>query len=506
MNPLRAIGQLFRSKPAASPVPEFQNRYRGADMYSPDREQLFGRPRDIRWDLNNATRSQLVLWSRELEENNGIYNKLLDLFEQYTVGPKGLQFIPNTSDTEWNRKAREWWTGWERVCDLTSLQHFGTIQSLIARTWFKDGEIFILKTYGRDRDGVRRPRIQLIECQRVRSPLSPPLPLRIFDGVEVNDIGRPVAYWISSGLDDKDVVRVDAANIVHVFEPTRANQYRGIPIPYPVMNDMIDLRQLQGYEMLKAKDNANTSRVFKTNTGDVPPGQVMQAKFSAAGTTNTGAATVEARTRYLEKATGATIIGLLPNEEMADHVSSGISAGSQYQHDYMLSQICAGVGISKLLVFPSSMQGTVVRADLDTCNQFFRSRSEVIANAVMLIYQWALGEAIFANENGLGINVPSDYRKVTVRPPRSPNVDVGRNSSALIAEYAAGWRTLEGICGEMGEDWVEVLRQRASELKAAKDIETEFELPAGSLIESALETLATTAEIDAAKQPLAIAE
>lgn len=505
MNPLRAIGQLFRAKPAASPVLDVQARYRGADMYSPDREQLFGRPRDIRWDLNNATRSQLVLWSRELEENNGIYNKLLDLFEQYTVGPKGLQFIPNSSDTAWNRKAREWWTGWERVCDLTSLQHFGTIQSLIARTWFKDGEVFILKTYGRDRDGVKRPRIQLIECHRVRSPMAPPLPTRIFDGVEVNEIGRPVAYWISSGLDDKEVVRVDAANIVHVFEPTRANQYRGIPIPYPVLNDMVDLQQLQGYEKLKAKDNADVSRVFKTNSGEVPAGQVRQAKFSDAGTTNTGAATQEARTRYYEKATGGKVIALLPNEEMDEHRFEGVSAGSQYQHEYMLSQICAGVGISKLLVFPSSMQGTVVRADLDTCNQFFRSRSEVIANAVMLIYQWALGEAIFANEAGVGVGIPADYRKVTVRPPRSPNVDVGRNSSALIAEYSAGWRTLEGICGEMGEDWVAVLRQRAQELATAKAIETEFDIPAGSLIESALQTLATTAEIAAAEQPMDLA-
>lgn len=467
-------------------------------MASPDREQLFGRPRDVRWDLNNATRSQLVLWSRELEENGGIYVALVGLFEKFTVGANGLQFIPNSSDTAWNQKARDWWTGWERVCDLTSLQHFGTIQNLIARTWFKDGEIFILKTYGRDRDGVKRPRIQLIECQRVRSPASLPLPQRIFDGVEVNDIGRPVAYWISSGLDDKVVTRVDAANVVHIFEPVRANQYRGIPIPYAVLNDIIDYRQLMAYEMLKAKDNADTSRVFKTNTGDVPAGQVFKSKFNDAGTTNTGAATVESRTRYLEKATGAKIIGLLPNEEMAEHVSSGVSAGTQYQHEEVLSVICAGVEISKQLVMPSSMQGTVVRADLDSCAMSFRCRSAFLANALAYIYRWALTEAIYANENGLGVNVPDDYLKVTARPPRAPNVDVGRNSAAIIAEIKAGLRTYEGTIGEMGGDWREVFTQKGQELAFAAEVEKKFTLPAGAILESMMETLVDTAEIEAA--------
>lgn len=492
MNPIQYMREAVQSAARRISGPatvQFDNRYKGADRFSPDRTALWGSPKDVRYDLTSAARSQLVLWSREMEQNSGVYQKLCDLFEQYTTGSKGLQFIPASADPEWNKTAREWWTGWERFCDLTSLQHFSTLQSLCARLWFMDGEVFILKTYGRDVDGVKRPRVQLIESHRVCNPNKKIEGAIIIDGVELNNIGRPIAYWVKTGIEGKDFTRVNAAEIVHIFEPTRANQYRGLPHCYAVLNDLIDLDQLQAYEMLKAKENARTAKIVKTRNADVPPGEARKQRFSEIATSNTGANTTEKRVRDLDKAFGGEVVGIYHDEMYEEHRSESPSAGTQYHWDYLLSKICAGIGISKLLVFPFSVQGTVVRADLDTCAGFFRSRSEVLSNAFQLIYQWALGEAIFANENGIGDNVPKDYRRVKVRPPRSPNVDIGRNSNALISEYEAGWRTLEGICGEMGEDWSEVLLERAKELTLASDIEKQFNLPPGSLIANALNTL-----------------
>lgn len=499
-NPIQYFKEAIQTVAARVVGPStFVNRYQAADRYNPDRTSLWGVPRDIKWDLLSADRSQLVLWSREKEQNSGVYQKLCDLFEQYTTGPRGLQFIPSSSSPEWNLKAREWWTGWERFCDLTSLQHFSTIQSLCARLWFVDGEVFILKTYGRDNGGIKRPRIQLIESHRVCSPAKKPEGVVILDGIELNAIGRPVAYWVKVGLDGKEFSRISAAEMVHIFEPSRVNQYRGIPHCHAVLNDIIDLDQLQAYEMLKAKENTRTAKVVKTRNAEVPPGESRKYRFSESGTSNTGATTTEQRVRDLDKAFGGEVVGIFPDEVYEEHRSESPSAGTQYHWDYLLSKICAGVGISKLLVFPFSVQGTVVRADLDTCSGFFKARSSVLSNAFQLIYQWAIDEAIFANENGIGDGVPTDYRRVKVRSPRSPNVDVGRNSSALISEYEAGWRTLEGICGEMGEDWSEVLTERAKELSVAEQIEKEYKLPPGSLIANALNTLQGNAQVKQAE-------
>jgi capsid protein len=65
---------------------------------------------------------------------------------------------------------------------------------------------------------------------------------------------------------------------------------------------------------------------------------------------------------------------------------------------------------------------------------------------------------------------PGDWRKVRFTPPRAINVDVGRNSAALISEFEAGFKTLEEIAAQEGKDWKEVMRQRAKEIAYAASL------------------------------------
>jgi capsid protein len=258
---------------------------------------------------------------------------------------------------------------------------------------------------------------------------------------------------------------------------------------YPVLNDLHDLDDLQMLQMRKSKDAADITNVFKTKTGELPANGLEAQRFTINRATNANVETLETRTDYIRKASGGgRTIAIRTDETLEQNRSDTPSIADQAHWDYVLSKICAGVGISKLLVMPFSLQGTVTRADLDTAAVFFRSRSAVLASAFESIYRWCMEWAVYSNANNLG-DPPADFLRVTVRPPRSVNVDVGRNSAALINEYRAGWLTLEGICGALGEDWREILRQRAKERKVAGEIEAEFEIPNGSLIEAALEAI-----------------
>jgi capsid protein len=58
---------------------------------------------------------------------------------------------------------------------------------------------------------------------------------------------------------------------------------------------------------------------------------------------------------------------------------------------------------------------------------------------------------------------PHDWRSVDTRAPRSVNVDIGRNSSAMLAELEAGTRTYQSVYAELGLDYRTELRQRAKE-------------------------------------------
>ena len=473
------------------------NRYESGQRWGTSRSFLPGWVQDARFDADAATREEILRKARYFEKNNGLVNRLADLFEQFTVGSTGLTVLPASSDEAWNVEASAAWKGWQPYADQCSRQPFGVLQSLIARRWFIDGEIFILKTRGKNRpDEPARPRIQLIEGHRVGTPanLSQQEGQNIIDGVEVDQRGRPVAYHVRDGFNDDSYRRIPADQIIHVFEPSRPGEYRGISFFAPVLNDLHDLDDLMLLEMAAAKDAAEKSTIYETLSGefDTTSEGLRREKFSQTTQSSSGADLTQTRTRYVKQLLGGRAMAIKPGEKVTQFQSNRPTVTQQWYWDHLIGRICAGVGISKLLAYPYSMQGTVTRADLDVMAGFFRSRSEVLASVFAEVRNYVLAWEI--PNNILLADPPADWRSVVVRPPRSVNVDVGRNSSAMIAEYDAKLRSAEDIFAELGHDYRDKFRQIAKEEALKVELEAEFKLPAGAISKAIREAAASLVE------------
>lgn len=453
--------------------------YEGGVRWSRDRGDLPGFVQDDRFDADTVSRHELLRKARYFEANSGLLNRLADVFEQYTVGAKGLRYTPATSDEEWNKRASERWDGWCKFCDLSSRFPFSVFQSLAAYRWFIDGEVFILKTRGGPPD--YRPRVQLIESHRVATPwgLAGREGDGIHDGVEVDKNGRPIAYHVRSTWDGDTSRRIPAGQIIHIFEPSRPGQLRGRPFLTPVINDLHDLFDLQALEMKAAKIAAELGLVYKTRTGELPNiDAARRAALKIDGKTGTGDATLEDRAKHIQKGLGGRAVAIYKDEEVSQFLSQRPSVVTQAYWDSLVAKVCVGVGIPKALVFPESIQGTVARADLDVAASFFRSRSSVLQAAFGEVYAYVIDDEVNYGELS---GEPKDWAKVNVRPPRSPNVDVGRNSKAMLDELEAGARTMEDVWAECGEDWrergqqserekIERLKSAARIAKAAQEI------------------------------------
>jgi hypothetical protein len=83
---------------------------------------------------------------------------------------------------------------------------------------------------------------------------------------------------------------------------------------------------------------------------------------------------------------------------------------------------------------------------------------------------------------------PKEYWHVSVIPPRSVIVDIGRNSAAILQELKGGTRTYQDVCGEMGYDWRKVLRQKAIEAKFINRLVDEYGVIGRQIAELAAET------------------
>jgi hypothetical protein len=140
----------------------------------------------------------------------------------------------------------------------------------------------------------------------------------------------------------------------------------------------------------------------------------------------------------------------------------------------LTEKVCAGIGIPYVLVFPESMQGTVYRGALDMSAVWFRSRHQVMASAARRIYEYVMEWSI-KNDQTLN-DAPSDWYEVAITAPRAPNVDVGRNSAAQLAELEAGVITYDEVYGARGLDWRSALEAKAQQALFIRQLADKYHL------------------------------
>lgn len=462
-----------------------RNRYEGGRRWQfGDRDFIWSYVTDARFDADQATRYELVRKARYFEANNGLVQRLCDIWEQYTVGANGLSISSDSSDEAWNELADQWLEQWGFYPDLTSLQNWATLQGLISRTWFVDGEVFILKTRG-DKPPYR-PRLQLIEGHRVGTPynMTSAEGTNVVDGVQIDSRGRPTAYWVQTGLQADNFTPIPAENVIHIFEPSRIGMYRGLTHFYSVMNQLHDLDMLERFEMTAAKDASIITNVIKTPSGEPLDdasefNQVPTLPASSNDSTDPlqtpspGGVIENSNLEYYRRMFGAGTLALKTGDDISQFRSDRPTVAQQWFWQYLGEKICLGsAGIPLILVYPDKAQGTVYRGALCMAADTFKSRSQLLASKFRDVRNYVIDTATRV-DRGLA-NRPLDWDSVTSRPPRSVNVDIGRNSAAALAELAAGTKTWRSWYEEGGEDWKAELRQRAKEAAYIKSLATEF--------------------------------
>ena len=417
---------------------------------------------DARIDISKSTREEIMRKARYFEKNNAIARRIGSVFCDFTVGSGGMVFMPASSDPAWNAKAKSYLDKTLSVIDLNSRQTFGSIQQLCAWRDFFDGDIFIVKTRGQDLQGRFFPRIQIFEAHLCKTP-----PARlgdegksIVDGVEIDSVGRPSGYWFLNNSNAEEFKLYDARNVIHLYDPDRAQQVRGISTLAAAINYLHRLDDLQELEFKAVTDAAEKSTFIKTLTGQLPPG--MGGTLGKFRDTNlkADAPAVDNSINYRE-AIGGRMVALNMGEEPVQFQPTRPTEATRALWSYLTSSVCAACGVPKMICFSEWLegaQGTIVRGDYDIAAQNFRARSGVYAAAfrevIIYVLQWGI-----QNERELA-DPPSDWANVSYTAPRAVNVDVGRNSSAVQNELKLGMTNYDLIYGALGLDArAEITRQ-----------------------------------------------
>lgn len=463
-----------------------------------------GRPRDPNQANDERSRQQSIELSQEAELNDPIAIRLGNIYTQYTVG-SGLRVKAASSDQEWNAINQAKWDLWSKICDLTSVQDFDSFMVMVARRDFYDGGGYILKTRGDE--APYYPRLQFIEAMNVQTPPQFSDRKNIFDGKETDPRGRIIAYHVRQVVNGEESYRrIPSVAIIPICDFDRPGELHTFPYLDPVLNLLRDRRELRKLALDKAKEAAETKNVFKTQNKEIPDAEAMrQVKLTGARDLKDGTAVTKQTLQMMDEKLGGKNIAIGIDEDVSQLAAATPNEIEQAHYRIILSEICAGVNIPMMLVSPESLQGTVSRAVLDDFALFVRQKFQLYRRVAEEVYRYVTAEHIKIDRQLSDFDAADfDWWRCSVRPPRAPNVDRGRDASALLGALEVGGATLDDFYGPQGLDTEEQIDRGCFLLSVIKEKAAKYKVEPEAFSRAIRE--ATKANIDAEQKVQAEAD
>ena len=223
---------------------------------------------------------------------------------------------------EWERNTEREFALWaeSKHCDATGVHTFYEMQELIFRGMLSNGDgIGLIKYRPPTPFMPYELRLHIVESDRLSTPLyssknteqSLNFTLveginyknnnRIINGIEIDDDGKLIAYWICNRYpdefrrlhqEDKKWVRIEAygkhtgnPNVLHLFTATRASAYRGVPLLAPVIESLKQLTRYSDAEIMAAVVSGMFTVFVKSNgaSSQNPFGAGMLNPFAVNG-------------------------------------------------------------------------------------------------------------------------------------------------------------------------------------------------------------------------------
>lgn len=354
--------------------------------------------------------------SRDLCMGEGLAIGALKTIRSNEVGP-GLQ-LNAAIDSQYigmsDDEAQAWedqverefalWAG-TRSCDAGRRFNFGELQALARLSQLMNGDTFALLP-AIPRPGERYDiRVHLLEADRVCDPDSKPPGIDLLGGVEVGDLGEPVAFWIADRhpaeqpfarnlrmLRRQTWTRVPAFGsetgrplVLHLMEPDRVGQRRGTPLLAPVMEKLKQLSRYSEAELMASVVSGMFTAAITTPAPQTPLGISVPADQQ-----------VETGDASDYQLGNGTLLGLAPGEKLEAINPARPNSGFDQFVIAVCRQVGAGLGIPyELLVMQFTSSYSASRgALLEAWKRFKVGRAWLAGGFCQPVYEQWLEEAV----------------------------------------------------------------------------------------------------------------
>lgn len=439
-------------------------------IYAP---RTYGQPSESA--QTNRSRVVMMWEARELVENVPQARAISRKFGQFLTP---TEYSAATGDKAYNGQVNEYFHNWCKHCDISGRHSFRKLIQLACEERPVDGDCgFAIR---RIDEGLK---IQIVPATRIGNPNEIGAESNnYYQGVIVDDFGRPVAYRIYRvtregvyfGAED-----IPAASFCHYFDPFRSDQMRGVTDFHcsertiRMLNEILEAEKAgvrfasqQAALVFSDRGSANPRNLFTPGppTQTLPNGQEQQNEFSQVATI-----------RYFGTADKVEVMPSRPSNAFAGFIG------------HLMHEIAIGTGIPQGVLFGTEdYSGPSVRAEFAAADRVFSRHQGVLTDKVLdPIKNAVLLDAIARQELPppplqSGETMVQSLRRATRGEWRFPpklTIDVGRESAANMAENRQGAKSLQEIAAQEGTDAFARLDQIAAEAAYIKELAEKYDLP-----------------------------
>jgi len=429
----------------------------------------------------------LVARTRDLDRNNGVAAGAFQTLQDNVVG-LGLRLAASPNwralgrtiewAEEWTRNVEALWQAYTDSfsCDAAGITNFASMTTLVWRSVLQNGEALALPLWLERPDTPYKTCLQVLDSDRLSNPMEITPTRYLRGGIELDDYGRPLAYYIRKANNfigwylpiwdgAQNWERIPAVTdwgrprVLHIYQKDRADQTRGKPILSPVIEQFRMLDSYQRTELQSSIVNALVAGVIETPMDMAGISELMGGDPGGY---------LDKKNEYRVRLEGGTFIPLWPGDKLTPYTPNRPPSTYPAFVESVTRQIGDAVGLPYELISKDFSKTTYAsaRAALGEAWRFFQNRRKWMADYwATPVYALWLEEAV-----NLGlVDAPNFYefksfyiRAKWIGPGRN-QIDPVKEAQAAALRLGNRTSTLELECAEAGLDWNEVLEQQALE-------------------------------------------
>jgi len=403
----------------------------------------------LRYDLDTLRKASQCYF-----RDNGIYKATIRRVVDVMIGG-GITLRARTRNKDVNRRLESLWREWWQSPEIRGMDDGDNFARMVMEQVFVDGDLGFIKDEATGR-------LQLIDGERITSTKTTRGSHRVEQGVEVDRLGRPVAYHVanydSTGFVQHNSIPIAAEDFIFLAARERVTQTRGAPVQacnFPMfhrINDVCDSEAI-AWQVLSKLAVAITRKdaaalAAETATEDSTAGDANVAQY------------------YHDIGDAIIFHGELGDEiKGIDRNIPGSTFSDSIKMFMRLLGLPLGLSLEFMLLIWSDTNYSSGRASVKQVQRACKPWFKLLWSAMRNIYAWKVGQWIDAGR----LSRRTDILDHEFHAEPYWLLDPHKEEDARSKRFANRVTSVTREVKDTGDDYADLLAEQMRELEQAAD-------------------------------------